>query len=79
MPSIREVLNEIGSGVINGVRERAWDRIDEETYHERMSCIYKATQAFKEAGIEREETIRLLQKFWDLRRSEAEEFIDLEE
>ena len=47
--------------------------------YERKQCIRKATSAFLEAKIPKERIISLLQKYWDLRRSEAEMFLKLAE
>ena len=69
-------LEEFFSEMLLRIRQDAQDRLDEAALNERISCILKTTRALKEVGIEREEIIRLLQKYWDLRRSEAISFID---
>ncbi|WP_175060958.1 cell division protein MraZ [Streptococcus salivarius] len=51
-------------------------KLDDAAYNERLDNIGKATTALLEAGIDEERTKTLLQKHWDLRPSEAQEFID---
>ncbi len=50
--------------------------IDYESDNERLDNIGKAAPALLEAGIDEERTKALLQKHWDLRPSEAQDFID---
>lgn len=73
--SIKDSLSDFGIEVIEGIRERNYEKIDEYIFEERMLSIEKAILAFNESGIEEEEIIALLQKYWDLRRSEAKELI----
>ena len=51
-------------------------KLDDAAYNERLDNIGKATTALLEAGIDEERTKALLQKHWDLRPSEVQEFID---
>ncbi len=69
-------LEDFFSEMLLRIRQDAQDRLDEAALNERISCILKTTRALKEVGIEREEIISLLQKYWVLRRSEAISFID---
>ena len=78
MSSIKRAFDGFGTDILNGIRERMNEHLDEAAFQERLECIHKATLALKEVGTDREEIIRLLQKYWDLRRSEAESFIDEE-
>ena len=55
------------------IRQEEIEREEEVIQHERTLCIIKATDAFLDAKIPKERIIALLQKHWDLRRSEAEE------
>ena len=68
--------NGIMDDIINGVRKDANNRLLEAARSERIDCLHKTVQALKELGTEREEIIRLLQKYWDLRRSEAESYLN---
>ena len=50
--------------------------IEEAVLSERICSIEKATLALLEAGVPKDQIIALLQKYWDLRRSEANQFIE---
>lgn len=60
------------------IREDSNARLDEAAFEERVIGIEKATAALKEAKVEDEKIIYLLQKYWDLRLSEAKEFLQQE-
>ena len=51
------------------------ERLDEGAIEERVIGIKKATAALLEAEVEDEKIIYLLQKYWDLRLSEAKELL----
>lgn len=76
MSDKRNPFEGFGSELKNRLRDDFLDRLDEAAFEERIDCIDKTVKAFKEVGIEDEEIIRLLQKYWDLRRSEAISFLD---
>ncbi|WP_261127547.1 cell division protein MraZ [Streptococcus mitis] len=67
-------------GFWKGMRERIiadqQAKLDDVAYSERLNNIGKAATALLEAGIDKERTKTLLQKHWDLRPSEAQDFID---
>lgn len=50
--------------------------IEEAVLNERICSIEKATLALLEASVPRDQIVALLQKHWDLRRSEANKFIE---
>ncbi len=50
-------------------------KVDSLLVEERHHCIQIAILSYKELGIERDELIRLLQKYWDLQESEAEAMV----
>jgi len=50
--------------------------IEEAVLSERICSIEKATLALLEASVPRDQIVALLQKHWDLRRSEANKFIE---
>ena len=50
--------------------------IEEAVLSERICSIEKATLALHEAGVPKDQIIALLQKHWDLRRSEANKFVE---
>lgn len=57
------------------MRERGKERLDEAYFEAEILGIEKATAALCEAGVDDEKIIQLLQKYWDLRLSEAEEYL----
>lgn len=73
--TVREGFSQFWSEIVEGMRERMDARLDEVAFEERIIGIENATAALKEAGVEDEKIIALLQKYWDLRLSEAKEFL----
>ena len=65
-----------GQELLDRVREAASDRISDAEWAERITGIKKATAAMSEAGIDEDTIIKMLQKYWDLRLSEAESFVE---
>lgn len=53
-------------------------RLDDVAFNERIIGIEKATSVLLELKIDEEKIIQMLQKYWNLRRSEAKEFISEE-
>ena len=76
--SIRDSLSGFGSELLERIREDSNARLDEADFEERVIGIEKATAALKEAKVEDEKIIYLLQKYWDLRLSEANDFLSQE-
>jgi len=60
-------------------REKREAEYDDIANYEMFRGIDKTIAALREVGIENEKIIYLLQKYWDLRRSEAEELLQQEE
>lgn len=54
------------------IRQEAIKREEEIIQQERSLSVRRAASAFVEARLPKERSISLLQKHWDLRRSEAE-------
>ena len=73
---LRRSFDRFGQEVLVGIRARASERIDDERYDEMILGIEKATAAMVEAGVTSEVIIKMLQKYWDLRLSEAESFVE---
>lgn len=73
--SIRDFLSGFGSELLERIREDSNTRLDEAAFEERVIGIKKATAALQEAEVQDEKIIYLLQKYWDLRLSEAKEFL----
>jgi hypothetical protein len=76
--SISDSLSGFGSEMLERIREDNIARLDEVAFEERIIGIEKSTAALHEAGVEDEKIINLLQKYWDLRLSEAKEFLRLQ-
>ncbi len=74
--TIAETLSGFGYEVLDRIREDHFSRLDEAAFQESVVGIEKATSALYEARIEEERIIQLLQKYWDLRPSEALYFLD---
>lgn len=74
--SIKEAFKGFGWELLDGIRKRENDRISDAEFEERMVGIEKATVSMVEANVDREIIIKMLQKHWNLRLSEAEEFVD---
>lgn len=67
--------SEFARDVLEGIREKSYARSNQAADEERIIGIEKAVAALYEAKVKDEKIISLLQKFWDLRLSEAEEFL----
>lgn len=73
---IKESFRGFGGELLKGLREKANDRINEVSFEERILGIEKATISMLEADVEDTIIIQMLQKHWDLRLSEATEFLE---
>jgi hypothetical protein len=73
--SIRDSFSGFGSELLESIRENSNARLDEAAFEERVIGIEKAILALREAEVEDEKIIYLLQKYWDLRLSEAKGFL----
>lgn len=73
MAVILDKLSDFLFELLCRLRESANARLDDAAFEERVIGIGKATAALYESGIDDEEIIRLLQKYWDLRLSEAKD------
>lgn len=71
MGILRDAFSGIGSEIIEGLRENYSVRLDDAAFEERVIGIKNATAALYEAKVEDDIIISLLQKYWDLRLSEA--------
>lgn len=60
----------------NRIQADQQEVIEEAVLCERICSIEKATLALLEANVPKDQIIALLQKHWDLRRSEANQFIE---
>ncbi len=69
---VKEEFKNFPQDLLESIRQRELEREEEIIQHQRKLSIIKATDAFLEAKIPKERIIFLLQKHWDMRRSEAE-------
>ena len=74
--SFREAFDGFGWELLEGIRAKANERISDAVFEERIIGIEKATAAMLEAEVDEETIIKMLQKHWDLRLSEATAFIE---
>lgn len=60
------------------IRENSNEQLDNAAFEERVIGIENATAALVEADVEEDKIIQLLQKYWDLRLSEAKDFVKMQ-
>lgn len=65
-----------GRELLDDIRAKASERIDDAEFKEKIAGIKKATAAMLEAKVDEQTIIAMLQKHWDLRLSEARSFIE---
>lgn len=68
-------ISDFFGDVIVDLRQKTGEVLEDAALKEEVICIDKATRALIEAKVSDDETIRLLQKYWDLRASEAYRFL----
>lgn len=74
--SFKEGFKGFGGELLGVAREHTNSHIQDAVEEERIINIDKAVVAMFEAEVPDEKIIELLQKHWDLRRSEAEDFVE---
>ena len=74
--TFREAFDGFGWELLEGIRAKANERISDAEFEERIIGIEKTTAAMLEAEVDEETIIKMLQKHWDLRLSEATAFIE---
>lgn len=62
--------------LLTDIRQHVQDHGEEHACEVMIDSIGKAAMALKEAEISDEQVIALLQKYWDLRRSEALDLVE---
>lgn len=73
---LKEAFKGFGWELLEGIRQTANERISDAEFHERILGIEKATKAMLETGVNKDMVIKMLQKHWDLRLSEATAFVE---
>ena len=76
MSSVKEVFKGLGGEILESIRNSHREIIDDVVFEERILGIENATATMIEVGMEDRIIIQMLQKYWDLRLSEAKSFID---
>jgi len=71
----KDFLYEVPSFLVNSVRNVVSEHEEQAVRFETIESIQKATLAMCEAKIKDDMIIAMLQKYWDLRLSEATEFL----
>lgn len=74
--TFKKAFSGFGYELLDRLRDSASQRISDAEFEERISGIEKATMAMIEAGVDEKVIVALLQKYWDLRLSEAKSFVD---
>lgn len=72
----KEAFKGFRKELLDDIRKDANERINDAVFEERIIGIEKAAISMVEANVEKELIIKMLQKHWDLRLSEAEEIVD---
>lgn len=72
---IKDSFSGFGTELWRGIRRNTAEILEDAAFNERVIGIRTATAALYEAGIEDEKIVYLLQKYWDLRLSEAMEIL----
>lgn len=72
----KEAFRGFGWELLDKIRQTSDERISDAEFEERIVGIENATISMIEVGVDEEQIVKMLQKHWDLRLSEAKEFID---
>ena len=72
----KEAFKGFRKELLDDIRKDANERINDAVFEERIIGIEKAAISMVEANVEKELIIKMLQKHWDLRLSEAVEIVD---
>lgn len=72
--ALKEEFKGYPAELMETVRQHAKDRSEEAAWTERQLSIHKAAMALSVAKVPKEKLLLLLQKYWDLRPSEAGQF-----
>lgn len=76
MRSVKEAFKGFGVEILESIRNSHREIVDDAVFEEKILGIENATAAMMEVGIEDKMIIQMLQKYWDLRLSEATSFVD---
>lgn len=76
MGNLRDAFSGFGKELLDGVRSNAQQHLDDATFEERVIGIENAVSAMLECKVKEDKIIQMLQKYWDLRLSEAKMFVE---
>ena len=71
-----EAFGGFGWELLDSIRANTNERISDAEFEERIVGIENATAAILEAEVDEGTIIKMLQKYWDLRLSEAIAFVE---
>ena len=74
--NFKDAFSGFGGELLERIRENQQERLDDAAFEERIAGIENATAAMIEVGVKHEKIIQMLQKYWDLRLSEAKSFVE---
>lgn len=74
--NFRNAFSGFGTELLERIRADYRDRLNDVAFEERVIGIENATSAMLELNISEEQITQILQKYWDLRLSEARFFIN---
>ena len=74
--SFGQGLQAFGRDVLQGVRNNIAEHEEEACFYARQNNIATAAVAMRDAGLNDETIVSMLQKHWDLRQSETVGFIE---
>lgn len=73
---MKNVCGKIGQGFWECIRQGLIERDGQKLYEEEKWGIVRAAMAMAEAGVEEEMISKLLQKYWDIKPSDAYGYIE---
>lgn len=73
---LKKAFSGFGWELLDGIRSSVQGKLDDAAFEEKVIGIRNATAAMIEVGVEEDKIILMLQKYWDLRLSEAKEFVE---
>ncbi len=76
MSSVKETFKGLSGEILERIRNSNREIIDDAVFEEKILEINSSTVSMIEVNIENEIIIQMLQKYWDLRISEATLFVD---
>lgn len=76
MGNFRDAFSGFGRELLDEMRDSAQQHIEDAAFEERVIGIENAVSAMLECKVKEDKIIQMLQKYWDLRLSEAKMFVE---